>query len=359
MNDRAKDNPSLQDQIKALEGLAAERMATLKESIGLRQRSERNLRRYVQLINKGKEQMDGIRALVAAMQVAERGNLAERQRQTLASYRAAVTTGLATAVLGLVMVGAFVWLLVRNLRIRQKAAAVVQEQREWFRTTLSSIGDAVIATDAEGRVTFLNAVAEALTGWTPDEARASRSKPCSGSSTRGPARPSRTRPSECSGRASRRGGEPHTAHRPGWDRAADRRQCRTDPRREGPYRRGRPDFPRHHRAEAAGEGTPGRADELADADRRKDEFLAMLAHELRNPLAPIRNALQILRARAAATAAAPEATEIMERQVRHMVRLVDDLLDVSRISRGKIELRQEPRRRWRTWSPAPSRPAGR
>ena len=83
------------------------------------------------------------------------------------------------------------------------------------------------------------------------------------------------------------------------------------------------------------------AAELSEADRRKNEFLAMLAHELRNPLAPIRNAVQILRLTGGKGEAVQAASEMMERQVGQMVRLVDDLLDVSRISRGKIELRRE------------------
>lgn len=77
--------------------------------------------------------------------------------------------------------------------------------------------------------------------------------------------------------------------------------------------------------------------ELREADRRKDDFLAMLAHELRNPLAPIRSGLDLL---AAAGAEAP-VVELMKQQVEHLVRLVDDLLDVSRITRGKITLRRE------------------
>jgi len=85
----------------------------------------------------------------------------------------------------------------------------------------------------------------------------------------------------------------------------------------------------------------GRADQLADADRRKDEFLAMLAHELRNPLAPIRNALHILKMPSTDAATVHQAKEMMGRQVQSLVRLVDDLLDVSRIMRGKIELRRE------------------
>lgn len=80
---------------------------------------------------------------------------------------------------------------------------------------------------------------------------------------------------------------------------------------------------------------------LRDADRRKDEFLATLAHELRNPLAPIRNGLHILRLAGTDAAAQEQLVEMMDRQVSHMVRLVDDLLEVSRITRGKIELRKE------------------
>jgi len=82
-------------------------------------------------------------------------------------------------------------------------------------------------------------------------------------------------------------------------------------------------------------------DELRAEASRKDEFLAILAHELRNPLAPISNALQILKLHGAVTPAAAEARDVAERQHRHLTRLVDDLLDVSRIMRGKIELRKE------------------
>ena len=81
---------------------------------------------------------------------------------------------------------------------------------------------------------------------------------------------------------------------------------------------------------------------LEEASRQKDNFLAMLAHELRNPLAPVRNGLQLLRMVDPASEPAEQARAIMERQVDHLVRLVDDLMDVSRITRGKIEMRKEP-----------------
>lgn len=80
---------------------------------------------------------------------------------------------------------------------------------------------------------------------------------------------------------------------------------------------------------------------IQDNDRRKNEFLATLAHELRNPLAPIRNALQILRLSGDNRQALEQSRVIMERQVNQLVRLVDDLLDISRINRNKLELRKE------------------
>lgn len=81
--------------------------------------------------------------------------------------------------------------------------------------------------------------------------------------------------------------------------------------------------------------------ELRDANRRKDEFLATLAHELRNPLAPVRNAVQLLRLKGLATPELQYSAEVIERQVQVMSRLIDDLMDVSRIDQGKIELRQD------------------
>jgi PAS domain S-box-containing protein len=79
---------------------------------------------------------------------------------------------------------------------------------------------------------------------------------------------------------------------------------------------------------------------LREADRRKDEFLAVLAHELRNPLAPLRNGLEVIRLAGDDPAAVAKARAMMDRQLGHMVRLIDDLLDVSRITRGKMTLRR-------------------
>ena len=122
-----------------------------------------------------------------------------------------------------------------------------------------------------------------------------------------------------------------------WTRAGELRwiHCRSAPRRladgrvawEGIVM----DVTARKRAEEA----------LREADRRKDEFLAMLGHELRNPLAPIRNAAEVLRLLGPADPRLQKAGDVIARQVAHMTRLVDDLLDVSRITRGKVTLHME------------------
>ncbi len=85
-----------------------------------------------------------------------------------------------------------------------------------------------------------------------------------------------------------------------------------------------------------------RADELSEADRKKDEFIALLAHELRNPLAPIRTGLHVLKLGVADPIALERARAMMDRQLSHMVRLIDDLLDVSRISSSRLHLQKKP-----------------
>ena len=103
---------------------------------------------------------------------------------------------------------------------------------------------------------------------------------------------------------------------------------------------------RTRESERLAEELRARADALAETDRRKDEFLAMLAHELRNPLGAIANAAHVMDRIGASQPSPPppvqRAVGVIQRQIQHLVRLVDDLLDVSRITRGKIELRLEP-----------------
>ena len=229
--------------------------------------------------------MDLVRDEVYGMQQLERALLVRREAVSRASTRTALVSTLIGLGLGLGLVATVITLVARNLEARQRTADVLHAERERFRTTLTSIGDAV---------------------WSPTRRDGSPSEPGgAGPHAAGAARRSaspwrtvfrivdeatrehRGEPGEQGDPPGRHRGsrQPHRADRQGRHRAAHRRQRGPDPGRARPHRRGGPGLPRHHRAAASA------SDELAGRrDRRKDEFLAMLAHELRNPLAPIRNA---------------------------------------------------------------------
>jgi PAS domain S-box-containing protein len=224
----------------------------------------------------------------------------------------------------------------RDVTAQKRAAAQLREQREWFEVTLASIGDAVIATDTRGEVTYLNPVAEKMTGWKLDEARGKpletifkivneHTRKCAESPV-----DRVLREGNVVGLAN------HTAliAKDGTETAIEDSAA---PIRNASGKLSGVvmvfhDVTDRRRAEAA----------LREADRRKDEFLATLAHELRNPLAPIRQATFISRAPAATEAQKRWSSDVIERQVRHMSLLLDDLLDISRVTRGTLVLRVQP-----------------
>ena len=170
LRDETKDNPRQQANIGKLAAMTTKCLVLLEEGIALRRKSQQEAQAFI-AANKGKEQMDAIRELVDEMKREETDLLGEREVRSSLAYQTAVTTGVLSALLGLGLLGVLVWFLRRSFMARQNAAAVLHEQREWFRTTLASIGDAVIATDTEGHVAFLNSVAETLTGWKQEEAK--------------------------------------------------------------------------------------------------------------------------------------------------------------------------------------------
>lgn len=228
------------------------------------------------------------------------------------------------------------------LRVR-RAEKAAREQRELLRVTLSSIGDGVMATDTSGVVTFINVVARALTGWEEDAVGRPLKEVFQTVNER-TGEPPDDNPVDRVIRTGKVAGlANHTLliARDGTRRPID--DTASPILSDGGdfvgvvlvFR----DVTERRRLEAE---LQRRSEDLVDRDRRKDEFLAMLAHELRNPLAPICNIIQVLRLKYGGDSAVGQAGEIMERQLAHLVRLVDDLLDVSRITRGKFELRKVP-----------------
>jgi PAS domain S-box-containing protein len=328
------DNPGQQARLGELKRHVAAKMDELKETVNLRRDRDFDAARQIVLTDRGKAEMDATRGVVGAMDEEERRLLELRDRQSRTSYVIAVASGMATALLGLLLLGILFLVLRRHLEERWRAAMIVHEQREWLRATLGCIGDAVIATDGEGRVTFLNSVAAALTGWCED---AARGEPLEGV-FRIVNEQSRQTVENPALRAVRDGTIVGLANHTILI-ARDGREVPIDdsaaPIRDESGRVSGAVLVFRDISERKGV-----LDALKESDRRKDEFLATLAHELRNPLAPLRNGLQVLRL----TEDVPmrgQALEMMERQLGQLVRLVDDLLDVSRITKGKIELRRE------------------
>ncbi len=219
-------------------------------------------------------------------------------------------------------------------RQAQDARDAERRQRAQWQVTLSSIGDAVIVTDAAGAVAFMNPVADSLTGWTPADAVG---RPLDkvfqiiNEQTRLPVEHPVTtvlREKAVVGLAN------HTILV-----AKDGRELPIDD--SGAPIRGengaitgvvlvfRDDSESHRVVEM-----------LRTADRRKDEFLATLAHELRNPLAPIRTGLELMRRTRDDPAMFDQVLPTVQRQTEQLIMLVDDLLDVSRITRGTFRLRR-------------------
>ena len=337
-----KDNAHQQARLPELRQRIAARLQSLGQNIALKKSDGFDAVRQSIKTDRGKTEMDALRAVIGPMIEHEESLLADRAGKTEQTHRLARFSSLLSGVLALAAVGAFLVLLRRHLTARAKAAVVIAEQAERLRTTLASIGDAVIATDAEGRITMMNPLAESLTGWKMEQAAdlpLEKAFNIVNETTRQLVESPVTR-------ALREGIivglANHTiliakdgTERPIDDSAAPIR-CK-EGRIVGCVLVFR-DITERKQAE---DQLRELAANLSEANRRKNEFLAVLAHELRNPLAPIRNALQIMRLAEGNGETVKFASEIMERQVDHMVRLVDDLLDLSRISQGRIELRQE------------------
>ncbi len=166
-----EDNDRQQARIPRLQELIRAKLDELNRTVALRRGPGFEAAQKEVLTDFGKNRMDEIRSLVAEMQQDEQRLLRERQEANDQTYQWAFASGGLVAFVGLVAVSGFTWVLRSHLCARQKAAAVIYEQQERLRTTLASIGDAVIATDTKSRVTFLNPIAESLTGWTQDAAK--------------------------------------------------------------------------------------------------------------------------------------------------------------------------------------------
>ncbi|MBA2675740.1 PAS domain S-box protein [Ramlibacter sp.] len=219
--------------------------------------------------------------------------------------------------------------ITRDVTERKALHEMVSRERERCQVTLGAISDAVISFDSEGKIDYLNAKAEELTGWQSAQAQG------------------RQLPEVVELRDGEAGEKVEPAPGNGAGVPATAVLIGKDGRRREVEHAG---ASIQSRDGSAGGGVVVVRDishvrsvekELKHADRRKDEFLAMLAHELRNPLAPIASATELLGMARLDAAGVQRTVEVLRRQVRHMTGLIDDLLDVSRVTRGLVELVKE------------------
>lgn len=229
----------------------------------------------------------------------------------------------------------------REIKGRIAAEKELAKQQRWLQVTLSSISDAVIATDTSGRVVFMNPTASALTGWTSADAIGQELVTIFNivnEETRLPVRNPVQRTLEegiITGLAN------HTVliSRSGLSTAIDDGAA---PIRDedGQIKGVVLVFHEVTNQRNLERSLREQSQRLLEENRRKDEYLAMLAHELRNPLAAIANALAVLRQLPGIPPVGLETCHIAGEQLRHLRKLIDDLLDVSRISHGKITLQK-------------------
>jgi PAS domain S-box-containing protein len=310
-----------------LRGIVTRKLNELARTINLYRSGRKVEALAVVNSDEGMKAMNAIRAFVGEHVAAGQQRVDQLLRSERRALRATTRASISVSALAIML------LIVLAYVVRRDSARVRQSE-EQLATTLRSIGDAVIATDAQGLVTMTNPVAESLTGWTFGDAHGKPLDevfPIVNEQTRAPVE-------SPVAKVLREGGivglANHTVliHRGGHETAIEDS--------------GAPIFDKAGALSGVvlvfRDATKERAAQnaLLAADRRKDEFLATLAHELRNPLAPIRQAASLASHASATAEQIRWSNGVIERQAAHMARLLDDLLDVSRITRGRLEVRR-------------------
>jgi PAS domain S-box-containing protein len=323
-----RGSPQSQEDLAELRGATQAKLDELAETLRLYDAGEHEAAARLVATDAGKQSMDRIRSITTRMTRTEY----ERYERALAREADArgltAASGWATALLALLLLALLAFIVRRD-------TAQLRASEMQLATTMRSIGDAVIATDGTGGVTLMNPVAERLTGWKVAAARGQALESVFriiNEDTRATVESPVAkvlREGTVVGLANhtllvnRNGTETPIADS-GAPILSDKGEVLgvvlvfRDASLERDLERG-----------------------MREADRRKDEFLATLSHELRNPLAPVRQALGVIRAPAVSADQVRWSVDVIERQVRNMARLLDGLLDVSRITRGTLEIRKQ------------------
>ncbi len=344
---RTADSPAQQARIAQLQQLGEQKLGELRTTIELRQRGQTEAALAIVQQNRGAQLMDQIRSALQHMQREEESRLEWEIGQRNIRSRWAGPLSVLSSALALLVVGLSTFAANRATRRRIAVEQTLREAEERLRVTMRSIGDAVIATDLEGRVTFINYVAVNLTGWPIAEARGRALMEVFriiNEHTRVPVESPVERvlrEGTVVGLANhtmllpRHGGEIpiEDSGAPIRDAAGAVMGVVLVFRDASDRRRQEEERERLHREEHA----------RAEAERAsaiKDEFLAILSHELRSPLQGVLGWVTLLR-QTGSDPTQQRALQAIERGVRQQAQLVNDILDVSRVATGKLQIQRE------------------
>jgi PAS domain S-box-containing protein len=357
------DNPSQQERWEQLAPILAAKSEELRLVISQRKGGDASAARDTIRSGLGKEYMARINGILAAAAGEERQLLQARRQARTARARRATWLILAASMTALLLMSLAATILTALLRRARAAERALRDSEERLRVTLRSIGDAVIATDIRGNIVFMNPVAEALTGWREADARghpldvvfrivnadtrAQVENPAIrvlrdgivvglANHTVLIARDGREIQIDDSGAPIREAGGELMGVVLVFRDVSEREAAEAEHRRAVWA-----DAARVEAERVAGALAEARA-EAERSNEAKDAFLAILSHELRSPLSAMLAWVGILEKRGEDAATRGRAVAVLERSVRAQTQLINDLLDVSRIVSGKLQLERQP-----------------
>jgi PAS domain S-box-containing protein len=343
------DNPRQLERLPVLERLIATRIDALKQGIALQDAGKTQAARELIAAGAGKKAMDDIRQLIDTMAGEENRLLGERMEDSRASQRDTKATFIVANLVAMSFLLATGVVILQGVLDRKRTEDRIYAHRQLLEVTLSSIADAVISCDNDGSITFLNSIAESLTGWSAGEAAGqplTKVFQIVNEESRLPV----TNPAL---RAIREGAIVGLANHTVLLRRDGREIPIDDSGAPIKTAAGRilgavvifRDISERRRTEkerAQLLAAERAAREQAEAaSRTKDEFLAILSHELKTPLTAVFGWIQLLKTRDMDRATKEKALEVIDRNLRIQNQLINDLLDVSQIITGKLTVHPE------------------
>jgi PAS domain S-box-containing protein len=343
------DDPRQQARLPVLQRKIAARLDTLKDGIALRSAGDAEGARQLVASGLGKQMMDDLRQFMDTMENEENQLLSQRMEESRTSRRDALLTFVVANIVALSFLVVTGVVIMRSVLDRQRTENRIYEQRQLLEVTLSSIADAVISCDNNGRITFLNPIAERVTGWNQDEARGqslTKVFQIVNEDTRltvdNPALRA-IREGAIVGLANhtvlvrRDGGEVPIDDSGAPIKTADGRILGAVVIFRDISERRRAE---RERAQLLAAERAAR-EQAEAASRTKDEFLAILSHELKTPLTAVFGWIQLLRTRDMEAPTKEKALDVIDRNLRIQNQLINDLLDVSQIITGKLNIHPE------------------